>query len=86
MGGRSGDINQQQVDRLKQAVQTRDNIDQLISEKLAEIQSKAEILCARLDKGYQYRVDKAQAILKEQPECQGAARQAKRVKTDTTST
>lgn len=83
---RSGDINKQQVERLKQAVLTRDNIHRLICEKLAEMQSKAEILSAQLDKGYQHRLNKAQALLKEQPQGQGAARQAKRVKIDTSST
>lgn len=91
--GRSGAINKQQANRLEQAIEARENIDQLIREKLAELQKKGKTLAAVLEKGYEYRLEKArslstQASEQEQPkdQDQDQARRGKRVKVDLSST
>lgn len=51
------------VDRLQEAVATRDSIEQAIREKLGEIQAEFKSVAAVLDSGYGYRVDKANKSL-----------------------
>lgn len=57
----SAEINQQQLDQLKTAVEKRNNIEQLIRDKLAEVQRDGLNLAAMLDLAYEYRLDKAKS-------------------------
>lgn len=57
----STEINQQQLDQLKTAVEKRNNIEQLIRDKLAEVQQDGQNLAAMLDLAYEYRLGKAKS-------------------------
>lgn len=90
--GCSGAINSQKVNRLEQAIEARDTIDQLIREKLVELQRGGKSLAAVLEKGYEYRLEKARSFPtpvsgQEQPKDQDQDQdcQRKRVKIDASS-
>lgn len=83
-------VNARQVDRLIQAVEARDRIEQLIREKLTELQEAGKNLAELLDVGYGHRLDKARSLPtptleKKHPQGQNLDRQAKRVKLYTSS-
>lgn len=59
----STEISVQQLERLVQAVASRDEIDQMIEEKLVEVQREGRNLAAVLDSGYEYRLEKAKSLV-----------------------
>ncbi|KAF3762604.1 hypothetical protein M406DRAFT_352840 [Cryphonectria parasitica EP155] len=76
-------IKQQQVDRLTAAVETRDGIDQHISEKLADLQLEGRNIAAMLEKAYQHRLEKAQSLatpVSEEGQTLGESRPVKKAK------
>lgn len=88
--GQSAGVNTRQVDRLIQAVEARDRIDQLIREKLTELQEAGKNLAELLDVGYGHRLDKARSLPtpaseKKHPQGQDFDRQAKRVQLSSSS-
>ncbi|KUI57573.1 hypothetical protein VP1G_04902 [Cytospora mali] len=58
-----GDIHQQKLDQLFQAIEARDTILQTISDRLAEAQAAGSDLAAYLNGAYEYRVKKAESFL-----------------------
>lgn len=76
------------MDRLVQAVETRDSIDRMIKEKLVDLQREGRSLVAILDSGYGYRMEKAKSLVmpaSEKKSAQGKGRQVKKVKMGTSS-
>lgn len=84
----SDDIHKQQVDRLEQAVEARDSIARMIQERLTNLQREGRNLVAILDRGYEYRLQKAESLItpvSEQKLAQGQDRPMKKVKTGPSS-
>lgn len=59
----SNDATKAKLDRLREALAARDGIEQQIKEHLRELQLETKRLVAVLDRGYQYRLEKASKSL-----------------------
>ncbi|KAJ4422775.1 hypothetical protein N0V82_002554 [Gnomoniopsis sp. IMI 355080] len=80
------DNHKQQVDQLEQAIEARATIERMIQERLIDLQREGRSLVAVLDSGYEYRLQKAKALVtpvSEQKLAQGEGRPVKKVKTVT---